>query len=107
MERRGTHAADSSPSLPARLMAFSSVVVAGACGGLIGFAFTDLSCDGGCTTAAGLVGLAAAVGAAAGVGVVAVLVLRAAAEWRAVRPPGPGGSTGGRARGRARGRPRP
>ena len=74
---------DSSPALLARVLAFSAIIVAGACGGLIGFAVTDLGCAGGCTTAAGLVGLGVAVSAATGVGVVAVLALRATADWRA------------------------
>ncbi len=74
---------DSSPSLPARVLAFAAIVVAGVCGGLIGFAVMDLGCDGGCTIAAGLVGLGTAAGAAAGTGVVAVLALMASAEWRA------------------------
>ncbi len=83
---------DSSPSPLARVLAFSAVIVAGVCGGLIGFAVMDLSCDDGCTTTAGLVGLGTAVGAATGTGIVAVLTLRAAAEWRAQEPPGASGS---------------
>jgi len=74
---------DSSPSTAARVLAFASVVIAGACGGLIGFAVVDLGCSGSCTIAAGLAGVAVAVGAAAGTAVVAVLVLRSSAEWRA------------------------
>ena len=77
---------DSSPSLLARVLAFSAIIVAGVCGGLIGFAVMDLSCDDGCTTTAGLVGLGTAVGAAIGTGIVAVLTLRAAVEWRAQQP---------------------
>ena len=72
----------------ARVMAFSAIILAGVCGGLIGFAVMDLGCDGGCTTTAGLVGLGTAVGAAVGTGIVAVLTLRAAAEWRAQQPSG-------------------
>jgi len=82
---------DSSPSLLARVLAFSAIIVAGVCGGLIGFAVIDLGCDGGCTTTAALVGLAAAVAAAIGTGVVAVLTLRAAAEWRAQQRVGAAG----------------
>ena len=88
LDQSGTVPPDSSPSLLARVLAFSAIIVAGVCGGLIGFAVMDLGCDGGCTTTAGLVGLAAAVGAAAGTGIVAVLTLRAAAEWRAQQPAG-------------------
>ena len=87
LDQSGTVPPDSSPSPLARVLAFSAIIVAGVCGGLIGFAVMDLGCDGGCTTAAGLVGLGAAVGAAAGTGIVAVLTLRAAAEWRAQQPP--------------------
>ena len=82
---------DSSPSLLARVLAFTAIIVAGACGGLIGFAVMDLGCDGGCTTTAALVGLGTAVGAATGTGIVAVLTLRAAAEWRARQPVGSAG----------------
>jgi len=42
----------------ARLLAVVAIVVAGLCGGLIGYAFMDLQCDDGCATYAGLVGLA-------------------------------------------------
>ena len=92
---------DSSPSPLARVLAFSAVIVAGVCGGLIGFAVMDLSCDDGCTTAAGLVGLGTAVGAAIGTGIVAVLTLRAAAEWRAREPAVPADpATGGHRPGR-------
>ena len=95
---------DSSPSPAARVLAFSAIIVAGACGGLIGFAVMDLSCDGGCTTAAGLVGLGTAVGAAVGTGIVAVLTLRAAAEWRAREPAvTTDPATGGRGPGRRHG----
>lgn len=71
------------PPLLARLLAVVAIVVAGLCGGLIGYAFMDLQCDDGCTTWAGFVGFASAVGAAAGVAVVAVLTLRAMSEWEA------------------------
>ena len=103
LEQRGTVPPDSSPSLLARVLAFSAIVVAGVCGGLIGFAVMDLTCDDGCTTTAGLVGLGTAVGAAVGTGVVTVLTLRASAEWRAQQPPGPTGApSGGRSAARRR-----
>lgn len=86
---------DSSPSLTARVLAFSAIIVAGVCGGLIGFAVMDLGCDDGCTTTAGLVGLGTAVIAAIGTGIVAVLTLRAAAEWRAQSPAGSADPSGG------------
>ena len=58
-------------------------MIAGLCGGLIGYAVMDLQCDDGCTVVAGLVGVASAIGAAAGVAIVAVLTLRAMSEWEA------------------------
>jgi hypothetical protein len=71
------------PPPGARFAAFAAIVVAGVCGGLIGYAVTDKGCDGDCATAAGGVGLLAALAAAIGVAVVAVLALRAMGEWRA------------------------
>lgn len=70
------------PPTGARIAAFASILVAGICGGLIGYAFIDLQCEGDCTAAAGTAGLIGAVLFAVGVGVVAVLALRAMAEWR-------------------------
>lgn len=81
------------PSLTARVLAFSAIVVAGVCGGLIGYAVVDLqsSVDGG--LAPGIGGLVGAAAAAGGVAIVAVLTLRAMSEWRTVdetrRPPDP------------------
>ena len=71
----------SAPSLIARVLAVLSILLAGLCGGLIGYVVTDLQCRDGCSTAAGFVGLVSAIGCAAGVSIVAVLALRAAAEW--------------------------
>jgi len=70
------------PSRGAYVLAFLSVVFAGAFGGIIGYGLVDIGCEGDCGLAVigGLVvgGLIGAVG----VGVVAVLVLRAMAEWQ-------------------------
>jgi hypothetical protein len=99
------------PSTTARLLAFLAIVVGGVCGGVIGWSVTDLQCgsderpaaeqpadeDDGCDTVAGLGAVGGAVVGAGGVAVVAVLVLRAMAEWRrdmdlddeAAPPPGP------------------
>ena len=74
------------PSAAARALAFAAILVAGLCGGLIGFAIADLQCEGDCT----LISLAATVGgalvAAVGVAIIAVLVLRAMSEWNAQAP---------------------
>ena len=96
------------PPPGARLLAFAAILVAGVCGGLIGWSVTDLQCgndkpvrinavqggdaptttvaddgdDGGCDVAAGLGGVVGAVIGAGGTAVIAVLVLRAMGEWR-------------------------
>lgn len=79
------YAPSSLPSLGARILAFSAILLGGLCGGLIGYGFTDLQCTDSCTGLAGGVGLLGAVLGAAGVGVVAVLALRAMGEWRTVQ----------------------
>lgn len=75
--------ASAAPPLFARVLAVVAIVVAGLCGGLIGYAVMDLQCDDGCTTTAGFVGVGSAVVAAGGVAIVAVLTLRAMSEWQA------------------------
>lgn len=72
------------PSVLARALAFGAILVAGLCGGLIGYAFVDLQCEGDCTVPAGLFGLVGAVVAAVGVGIVSVLALRAMGEWNRI-----------------------
>lgn len=72
------------PSRGARALAFGAILVAGLCGGLIGYAFIDLQCTGDCTVPAGIAGVVGAVAFAAGVGIVAVLALRAMGEWRVI-----------------------
>lgn len=68
-----------------RALAIASIVVAGVCGALIGFAFTDLQCDGDCDLLIGVSTLIGAVVAAGGVAIVAVLTLRAMDEWETGR----------------------
>ncbi len=69
------------PSRGAYVLAFLSVVMAGAFGGIIGYGLVDVGCSGDCGAAV-VVGLAVgAIIGAGGVGIVAVLVLRAMAEW--------------------------
>jgi hypothetical protein len=67
----------------ARALTVSSVLVAGACGGLIGWAVVDLQCEGDCVVQTGLGGLVGAVLAAAGTALICVLAIQAMAEWRA------------------------
>lgn len=76
------------PSTGARALALAVIIVAGICGGLIGWTVTDLQISGDTTVWAGLGGLFGAVFAAGGVGVVAVLVLRAMAEWDTIAESG-------------------
>ena len=70
------------PSSLARLVALLAIGLAGTCGGLVGYAVTDLQCTEGCPPMAGVIGLGGATLAAVGAGIVAVLALRAMAEWR-------------------------
>ena len=70
------------PSRLARALGVIAILVAGAAGGLIGWALVDVQCTGSCTAAASTGGLVGAIAAAAGTAVVVVLVLRAMGEWR-------------------------
>ncbi len=76
------------PTLPSRaafLLAFLSVVVAGVFGGIIGYGLVDVGCTGSCQTPKLGATLGGAMLGAGGVGIVAVLVLRAMAEWKRPR----------------------
>jgi len=83
---------DAPPTLPSRtafLLAFLSILVAGLFGGIIGYGLGDISDEGNGTLQPLLWAVIGAVIAAGGVGIVAVLVLRAQAEWRHTPPPVP------------------
>ena len=72
------------------MLAFAAILLAGAAGGFIGYAFIDLQTTGDNTLAVGLGALVGALLAAGGTAVVVVLTLRAMGEWRtiqATRPP--------------------
>lgn len=69
----------------ARALAFAAILVAGGCGGLIGWSFVVLQCEGSCATPGGLGALVGALMAAGGVAIVAVLTLRAMGEWKRVK----------------------
>jgi uncharacterized membrane protein len=76
---------DAPPTMPSRtafLLAFASVIVAGCFGGVIGYGLADIDCTRNCAGSRLLATVVGAVIGAAGVGIVAVLVLRAMAEWR-------------------------
>jgi hypothetical protein len=72
------------PPTGARIAAFAAILLAGLCGGLIGYALVDLQLDERNVVLAGIGGLVGAVIFAVGVGVVAVLALRAMGEWRVI-----------------------
>ena len=72
------------PPVAARVIAFTSILLGGLAGGLIGFALVDLQCEGDCAVPKGLGLLAGAVVCAGGMAIVAVLALRAMGEWREV-----------------------
>ena len=69
-------------SSSARFLTVASVLVAGVCGGLIGWAVADLQCAGDCTVQTGIGGLVGAVLAAMGTALICVLAIQAMAEWR-------------------------
>lgn len=67
------------PSVRARVIAFTSILVCGALGGAIGYWFGDLSEES--TVVSGFLMLAGTIVFALGAAVVSVLSLRAVAEW--------------------------
>lgn len=70
------------PSPLARIVAFVSILLAGAAGGIIGYALVDIQYDGDRDAILGIGILAGSVVAAGGTAIIAVLVLRAVGEWR-------------------------
>ena len=74
---------DAGPPIWARLLAVSAIIIAGVCGGLIGWSVVDLQCTE-CNSLAIGAGIGTAIVCAVGVAVVAVLSLRAMAEWKAL-----------------------
>ena len=77
-----TETPSAEPSKSSQFLAFGSILLGGLCGGLIGFAFTDLQCSGSCSGWSGMGGLIGALVGAGGVGIVSILVLRAMNEWK-------------------------
>ncbi len=70
------------PGRRARAVATAAILLAGTCGGLIGYALVDMSCSGDCGWQLGVGTFGGAVVCASGVAVVASLTLRAMSEWR-------------------------
>jgi hypothetical protein len=73
------------PSRSSFWLAYVGVLLAGALGGLLGYGLVDTGCHGSCSTPKAVGTLTGATLAALGCGIVAVLVLRAMAEWRRPR----------------------
>jgi hypothetical protein len=77
------------PSVGARVLAFAAILLAGAAGAFIGYAFVDLQTEGDDTGLSKGIGLlVGGVLAAGGTAVVAVLTLRAMGEWRTIQDRG-------------------
>jgi hypothetical protein len=79
------------PSVGARVLGFVAIIAAGTAGAFIGYAFTDLQCQGSCATPDAIGGLIGGLVGAVGVAIVVVLALRAMGEWKTIqrRPTGP------------------
>ena len=73
------------PSQLARFLAFSSIVIGGLAGGVIGYGVVKVQCQGTCTTQKSIGAIVGALFIGIGIAVVAVLVLRAMGEWNAVK----------------------
>lgn len=78
------------PGRRARVVATLAILLAGVCGGLIGYALVDVSCSGDCGWQLGLGTLVGAVASASGVAIVTSLTLRAMHEWRTTPRTNPG-----------------
>jgi uncharacterized protein YqgC (DUF456 family) len=78
---------DTGPGPPrgAFLLAYAGVILGGLLGAAIGSGVSDIGCHGDCGTSTAVGAIVGAIIGAIGTGVVAVLALRAMAEWR--RPP--------------------
>jgi len=70
------------PSVQARALAFAAIAIGGGCGGLIGWAFVNLQCDGACEVPKAIGAVTGSLLSAIGVAVIAVLGLRAMGEWK-------------------------
>jgi hypothetical protein len=70
------------PRRAAFLLAYLGVVVAGLVGAIIGYGWAEIGCHGNCSGDLAVGAIVGAILGATGTGVVAVLVLRAMAEWR-------------------------
>lgn len=79
-------AATALPSAWARALAFAAVVLAGLCGGLVGWAVANFQCVDSCETISAVGAVVGTLISSGGVAIIAVLVLRAMSEWNAQAP---------------------
>jgi len=70
------------PSRTAFLLAYFAVILGGLFGATLGYGVTEIGCHGDCGSSTAIGAVVGAVIGAVGTGVVAVLALRAMAEWR-------------------------
>ncbi|HBX78172.1 MAG TPA: hypothetical protein DEG43_11025 [Acidimicrobiaceae bacterium] len=71
------------PSVAARVLAFSAIMIFGAIGAGTARFFMSLQCEGACTVPNGIAMLIGTAVAAGGAAVIATLSLRAVGEWTA------------------------
>jgi len=83
-DSQSTALPDATPPVWARVAAVLAIIIGGVAGGLIGWSVFDLQCTDGCPTTAAIGGIVGALSGAIGLAVVAVLSLRAMAEWKAI-----------------------
>lgn len=70
------------PSVRARAIAFTGILLAGLAGAAMGYLMSDVQCSGSCAVPNGIGMLLGSLIGAAGMSVVAILALRAIGEWR-------------------------
>ena len=70
------------PSRTAFFLAYIGVVIAGFVGAAIGYGWADIGCHANCDSGLAVGAIVGAIVGATGTGVIAVLALRAMAEWR-------------------------
>jgi len=80
----GPRRASALPSVQARVLAFTAILVAGLAGAAIGGSVANIECHGSCTTPVGLGAVVGGAAGAGGTGVVATLTLRAMGEWKRI-----------------------
>lgn len=73
------------PSVGARVVAFTSILLGGALGAIIGSSFINLQCTGDCSVPSGLGMFVGSIVGSIGIAIVAMLTLRAFGEWNTLQ----------------------